>query len=326
MSALLTTPTVLIIALILAIVGFFLGRNRALSAVSGDQRALHSRPKQHGWHVALATFVPAFVLLIVWAFLSGLFANMYTEAIIPEDEPSVQLPASQRAGLTEREIEIREEVRLGLLITNVKALAVAIDGYIDGGSATEEEVAGWNADFAPLQERLQADGQYVASQVSRSMLRYAHDLRNFRNTMGWAGPLVALILAVGGFVVSLLLINKEFRARAATEGWTRAFLVFASTMAILTTIGILAALVLPSLTFFTEYGFFNFLFGLEWAPAADVAGVPEGDNGEYESALGFLPLIWGTLYIALVALLVAVPLGLFAAIYLSEFASKRFRA
>ena len=104
------------------------------------------------------------------------------------------------------------------------------------------------------------------------------------------------------------------------------FLIFASTMAILTTIGILAALIFPSLTFFSEYGFFNFLFGLEWAPAGDVAGVPEGDNGEYESALGFLPLIWGTLYIALVALLVAVPLGLFAAIYLSEFASKRFRA
>lgn len=326
MGALLTTPTVLLIALVLAILGFFLGRARALGAAGDHQRSLHSRPKQHGWHVVLATFVPAFVLLVVWTFLSGLAANLYVEAIIPDDEPDVRLPASQAADLTEREIEIREEVRLGLLITNTKALATAIDGYIEGGAATEDDVAGWNADFAPLQERLQADGQYVASQVTRSMLRYAQDLRSFRNTLAWSGPLIALVLAVGGFALSLLLINKDFRARIAVEGWTKGFLVFASTMAILTTIGILAALILPSLTFFREYGFLQFLFGLEWAPAGDVAGVPDGHDGEYESALGFLPLIWGTLYISLVALLVAVPLGLFAAIYLSEFATKRFRA
>ena len=210
MSSLLTTPNVLILATILAVIGFFLGRSRALAAVDGDQRALHSRPKQHGWHVALATFVPAFVFLILWAFLSGLLANFYAEAIIPDDEPEVQLPASQRAGLTDREIEIREEVRLGLLINNVKALAVAIDGYIDGGSASEDEVAGWNADFAPLQERLQADGQYVASQVTRGMLRYAQDLRSFRNTMGWAGPLVGLIMVIGGFALCYLLVGSGF--------------------------------------------------------------------------------------------------------------------
>ena len=326
MSALLTTSNVLMIAGLLAVVGFLIGRSRALGAVDGDQRALHSRPKQHGWHVALATFVPAFALLVVWAFLSGLFANIYAEAIIPEDEPEVQLPASMRGDLTEREIEIREEVRLGLLINNVKALATAIDGYIEGGAATEEEVAAWNADFVPLQERLQADGQSVASQVTRGMLRYALELRDFRNTLGWAGPLAGLVLVIGGFVGSLLLVGRDFRARVWVEGWTLGFLIFASTAAILTTIGILAALIFPSLTFFTEYGFFNFLFGLEWAPAGDVAGVPEGRDGAYNSALGFLPLIWGTLYIALVALLVSVPLGLFAAIYLSEFAPSWFRS
>jgi len=326
MGALLTISNVLIIAAVMAVVGFFLGRGRAVGAAGGDQRTLHSRPRQHGWHVALATFVPAFVLLAVWAFLSGLLANIYAEAIIADDEPTVTLPAQERDGLTEREIEIREEVRRGLLITNVKALAVAIDGYIANGAATEEEVAAWNADFAPLQERLQADGQYVASQVTRGMLRYAQQLRGFQSTLGWVGPLAGLILAVAGFALSLLMVNRAFRARVAVEGWTLGFLVFASTMAILTTIAILAALTLPSLTFFREYGVFNFLFGLEWAPAGDVAGVPEGENGAYESALGFLPLIWGTLYISLVALLVAVPLGLFAAIYLSEFASKRFRA
>lgn len=325
MGALLTTSNVLILALVLAGIGFILGRSRALASVGGDQRSLHSRPKQHGWHVALAAFVPPFVLLVIWAFGSGLAANIYADAIVPSDAPEVLLPAADREGLSEQEVEIREGVRLGLVITHVKSLAAAIDGFVAGG-ATEDDVAALGADVTELQAQLEADGQFLATDLTDSLLDYAQDLRSFRTTLAWVGPALALILSVAGFVAALFLIGRDFRARMAVEGWTQGFLVFASTMAILTTIAILGALLLPSLTFFREYGFFQFLFGLEWAPAGDVVGVPEGHDGEYESALGFLPLIWGTLYISLVALLVAVPLGLFAAIYLSEFASARFRS
>jgi phosphate transport system permease protein len=134
------------------------------------------------------------------------------------------------------------------------------------------------------------------------------------------------VLAIAGFVIALRRISAEFRARVVVERWISGFLIFASTMAILATVAILAALTLPSLNFFREYGFFNFLFGMAWAPAGDVVGIPEGRDGSYQSALGFVPLIWGTLYISLVALLVAVPLGLLAAVYLSEFASRRARS
>ena len=168
MSSLLTTPNVLILASILAVIGFFLGRSRALTAVDGDQRALHSRPKQHGWHVALGDLCAG--LRLFWCF--GRFCRACLRISTPRRSspmmsPRCSCPRRSALGMTDREIEIREDVRLGLLINNVKALAVAIDGYIEGGSASEDEVAGWNADFAPLQERLQADGQYVASQVTR---------------------------------------------------------------------------------------------------------------------------------------------------------------
>ncbi|MBY6200293.1 phosphate ABC transporter permease subunit PstC [Maritalea mobilis] len=326
MSALLTLPTALLIVFILAAVGFVLGRKRAISAAGGDQSSLHSLPKQHGWHVALATAAPAFVLIIFWSFFSGLVSNIYVEAIVPDDQPELRLPLDQREGLSDREIEIRIEGRRDLFIANVKSLAVAIDGYIANGNATEAEVGNWRADLAPLQERLRADGQVVGASVTQGALTHALSLRSFNRGLAVTGPALAIALSVIGFALSLALIKRDFRARIAVEGWARGFLVFASTMAILTTVAILYALTAPSLTFFREYGVFNFLFGLEWAPAGDVAGVPEGHDGEYESALGFLPLIWGTLYIALVALLVSVPLGLFAAIYLSEFASKRVRA
>ena len=326
MNALFNIPTVLIIVTVLAVVGFVLGWNRAIAAAGGDARQLHSLPKQHGWHVALATFIPSVLILLLWAFLSGLAANIYVSSIIPDDLPDLRIPLEQRSGLTEREIEIRTEGRKDLFISNVQNLAVAIDGYIANGNATEAEAESWNADLAPLQQRLQADGHVVSTVVSPGMLGIAQRLRGFQQTAALLGPAIALGLAIAGFFLALMVINRDFRARISVERWTMGFLIFASTTAILTTIAILAALLLPSMTFFREYGFINFITGLEWGPAGDVVGVPEGPNGEYESALGFLPLIWGTLYISLVALLVSVPLGLLSAIYLSEYASKSVRA
>ena len=317
---------VLLVIAALAVAGFLLGRARSIAAAGGDPRGLHSLPKQHGWHVALAAFVPGAVFLLLWIFLSGLISNIYATSIVSADLPELRLPLDQREGLSAREIEIREAGRRDLFVANVKALATAIEGYVTTGNATEAEVADWRAEFVPLQERLRDAGQVVSAPVTQNALDAARMLRNFNTTMAWLGPAIALGMAVAGFVLASLRIGPQFRARNTVERWVQGFLVFASTMAVLTTIAILAAITVPSFTFFREYGVLDFLFGLEWAPAGDVAGVPGGPDGGYASALGFLPLIWGTLYISVVALLVAVPLGLFAAIYLSEFASSAVRS
>jgi phosphate transport system permease protein len=323
MGAYLTFPVVLLVILLVSIAGYILGSRRA-SAIA--PHTMHSRPHQHGWHVVFASAAPALLFVMIWAFASGVASNVYLNAIIPDDLADVQVPLEQREGLTERELDIREEVARTQFVANVRGLALAIDGFIANGNATEADVDGWNAEVASLQERLRADGQVVGSVVTPGMLRVAQDLRQFDARVAFVGPMIALVLTFAGFVLSLRLISAEFRARIVVERWIVGFLIFASTMAILTTMAILAALTLPSINFFREYGFFNFLFGMTWAPAGDVVGIPEGPNGEYESVLGFVPLIWGTIYISIVALLVAVPLGLLAAVYLSEFASRRTRA
>lgn len=326
MGAVLTFPLVLLIVTALAVAGYLLGRGRAARIAAAAPRTLHSRPNQHGWQVVFATAAPALIFIMVWAFGSGVVSNIYVGSAIPDDLVDVQVPFQQREGLTEREIEIREEVLRTQFVASVKGLAVAIDGYIANGNATETDVARWRADLAPLQERLRADGQVVGASITQGMLTVAQDLRAFNQAIATIGPIAALVLALIGFGLSLRAISAEFRARIAVERWVLGFLVFASTMAILTTIAILSAITVPSITFFREYGLFNFLFGMAWAPAGDVVGIPEGRDGAYESVLGFLPLIWGTLYISLVALLVAVPLGLLAAVYLSEFSSKWVRS
>ncbi|MBR2573259.1 MAG: phosphate ABC transporter permease subunit PstC [Loktanella sp.] len=323
MGDFLTFPAVLLLIILLAIAGYVLGRRKALTFPA---QSTHSRPHQHGWHVVFATAVPSLLVMMLWLFFAGIASNVYTSAIIPEDLADVRLSTEQREGLTEREIDIREGVLMTQFVAAVRSLAGALDGYVADGNATEAELASWDAQIEPVADMLRAGGQRVSATVTPGLLSVAKDVRRFDRGVGAVGPILSLLLAVAGFVIALRLISAEFRARVVIERWITGCLVFASSMAILATVAILAALTLPSFNFFREYGFFNFLFGMTWGPAGDVVGLPEGRDGSYKSALGFVPLIWGTLYISLVALLVAVPLGLLAAVYLSEFASRTTRA
>lgn len=137
-----------------------------------------------------------------------------------------------------------------------------------------------------------------------------------------AGPLsgnailwITLAVAVGGALSAVARSGVDFRARTASEGWIKALLIAASTIAILTTVGIVASLLFETVSFFRQYPAADFFFSTEWSP-----------NFRGNSSLGILPLLWGTLYISFIALSFAVPVGLFAAIYLSEYASGRVRA
>ena len=92
-------------------------------------------------------------------------------------------------------------------------------------------------------------------------------------------------------------------------------LIACASIAVLTTLAIVLSMLFETINFFSQYSWTEFLFGTVWSP--DFRG---------NSALGILPLLWGTLYISFVALLFAVPVGLFAAIYLSEYAGPKLRA
>lgn len=85
-------------------------------------------------------------------------------------------------------------------------------------------------------------------------------------------------------------------------------------VSVLTTIGIVFTLIFETFEFFTRVNIIDYLIGREWLPFA-------GDSPAY----GFLPLIAGTLKVTLIAAVVAVPLGIAAAIYLSEYASDKIR-
>jgi len=96
-------------------------------------------------------------------------------------------------------------------------------------------------------------------------------------------------------------------------------LLFASLVAILTTAGIVVSLVFEAARFFSFVSPLDFLFGTHWSPQQGVSDTM-GDR------FGAVPLFWGTIFIgAIIAMIVAIPLGLMSAIYLTQYASAGMR-
>ncbi|MBA3669451.1 MAG: phosphate ABC transporter permease subunit PstC [Sphingomonas sp.] len=150
----------------------------------------------------------------------------------------------------------------------------------------------------------------------------APQIRAIENRYAMLGGGLALLLAVGGAALALRRSVPQFRARTGVERWMMILLVAASLIAILTTLGILLSLMFESLRFFRLYPPGDFIFGTEWSPQTAIRADQAGSSG----AFGSVPLMWGTFFIgAIIAMIVAVPLGLMSAIYLTQYAHPRVR-
>jgi phosphate transport system permease protein len=103
--------------------------------------------------------------------------------------------------------------------------------------------------------------------------------------------------------------------RSRAEAAIKAGLFAAAALSVLVTVAIVGSLLRETIAFFRHVPIGDFLFGTKWSPLF------AGD----QQSFGVLPLVWGTVYLSLIALVVAVPLGLLSAIYLSEYAPRRVR-
>ncbi len=132
---------------------------------------------------------------------------------------------------------------------------------------------------------------------------------------------LTIILALGFGIWAFFRIKKAFRARVFVERYLLSLLILCSFIAIVTTIGIFISLFWESLKFFDHVNLLDFLFGTQWSPQTALREDQIGQKG----AFGAVPLFYGTSLITLIALFVAGPVGLFSAIYLSEYASRGAR-
>ncbi len=288
---------ILLIVLGLGAVGYFLGRRRALAKVGGDPRGLHSLPRYYGANVAMNAVVPALVLLVGWLIIQPIVINSAVSGMIPESAVS-------------------EGSSISLLMSDVRRVADGLDAAVSQGVMTEAEALRLDEDA--VKEALAGVGVALGADVTAETLAAAQRYREMAGTGNVLKAIVIIGAALIGFAVAFGRTTPDFRARNVVERGVMMVLIAAASIAILTTLGIVLSLIFNTVEFFRLYPASQFFFSLSWNPSFS------GRGGGSE--LGILPLLWGTLYISFIALLVAVPIGLFAAIYLSEYASKSVRS
>ncbi|WP_027966248.1 phosphate ABC transporter permease subunit PstC [Halomonas halocynthiae] len=137
---------------------------------------------------------------------------------------------------------------------------------------------------------------------------------------------VSIAVACLGLVCGLIMVKPEFHARRAIETFVRWMLAGATLISILTTLGILVSIVGEALRFFQMQNFWDFITGTVWNPGASfLEAAGRAEEGASAAQFGSVPLFAGTFMITAIAMLVAIPIGLLSAIYMSEFATPRIR-
>ncbi len=295
---------VLVSVIAIGLIGFFIGRQRAVgidkaqpAVTSGlSLEKMHSRPHYHGWWVFLVSALPAIVFLALWSIGSSVYLNHTATARMPD--------AIEDGSFSARTLQLS---MIGSLADGMKRL-------------TPAELDALPQSYDDVRKMLGSKGVALPSEGQDYMVPIAVFLEKAGKTAGMIGSVVALILAVAGLIFGLSGIRRRTRARNNVERIVLWGLISASGIAILTTIGIVFSVLFQSISFFQSISPMNFFFGTVWDPRFAAAG-----SGGAVGQFGLIPLLAGTLYIAFVAMLFAVPVGLFSAIYMSEYASPRVR-
>ena len=288
-------PLIVLVIFALAAAGFILGRARAMASAGGDIRLLHSLPGYYGWNVALAAMIPSLLVLVLWLAIQPMVINGQVSSMISPDAIS--------------------KSSLSLVMSDVRRVARGLDTAVAAGALSAEQAGSIRTEFTDVRARLGRVGVALGSAVTSETLRAAQRYRELSATGDLGRAIVVIGLAVLGAAFAWSRSGKDFRARNSVERVVRWILIAAASIAILTTLGIVLSLVFNTYEFFRLYPAADFFFGLTWSPSFGGG-----------SQLGIVPLIWATLYISLIALAVSVPIGLFAAVYLSEYASPAVRA
>ncbi|MFV0662950.1 phosphate ABC transporter permease family protein, partial [Denitromonas sp.] len=187
----------LVIVIALGVVGYVMGRKRALQSVDGDPRKLHSLPSQYGQSVFLFTVVPALLTLGIWLLAEPQVINRQVEYIVAAD------------GTAGSDLTLRMD--------DVVRIANGLDTLVANTSVTDEQLDTMRADFADVRGRLAEVGVAVGSDVQPAVFEAAKTLRKMGDTSRIALTVVVIALALAGFLYAYRRIAPSSRARTVSE-------------------------------------------------------------------------------------------------------------
>ncbi|ASW05465.1 phosphate ABC transporter permease subunit PstC [Rhizobium sp. 11515TR] len=275
---------------------FVLGRVRAAALLGGRPSSMHSRLGYHGAYVAIWAILPPLALVCVWLIASPIVIDRLVTKSFPEEVQSLP-PAELNLSYG-----MVRSIAHGMRMLDRRELA-----DVDGGKAD-------------LQLLLAQKGVPLAVRPTGYMIAAANKYNGMREVSRLVMSAAAIILSLLCAVYGLRAIAPRFRARNRVEQVILGALIVASSIAVLTTVGIVVSMLSEAARFFGMVPASEFFFGTVWDPRFTGAGA------QTSGTFGLIPLLAGTIYIGLVAMLFAVPIGLFAAIYMAEYASARVRS
>ena len=288
-----------IVAIVLGVgaISYFFAAQRARvqrDGVDRTKQVAHSLPTYHGWLAFIFATIPALLVFLVLSALSS--------ALI--------------------EGKVRAEVASHVSETASASLSVGIVHNV----ATALNRLGITADdlpksYAALRDAASSSGVVLADSGEDYMVPLAASVNADVSLHRTLIQGLTLLLSFAGAVFAYSQIRIRLRARNQVERIVLWSLVGASSVAVLTTVGIVLSMLGETIHFFSEVNPLNFFFGTVWDPRFAAAG-----SGGSEGQFGLIPLLAGTLYIALVSMIFAVPIGLMAAVYMGEYASNRVRS
>ena len=290
------TTLLVIVVLILTALAFFMARARAMAAASGDARKLYSLPNYYGYNAAMMTAIPALFMLTIWLFVQPMMIQNSVISMIPQ-------------------AAVSDGSSVNLVMSDVRRVANGLTTAVEAGALSADAARDISTATTDIRGLLAESGVALGSEVSAEVLNAAQRYRSMQATGQWLMTAAICVIALAGLFFAMRATTATFRARNMVERFILALLMIAASLAILTTVGIVFSLLFESINFFSLHPWQDFFLGDSWSP-----------NFRGDSDLSILPLLWGTLYISIIALLVAVPIGLFAAIYLSEYANSKVRA
>lgn len=259
------------VLVVLTIVGYILGRNRAVKTADGQISRLHSVPSYYGFYVGLWALLPSFVLFAIWRTIEGWVALTLAVNRLPE-------------------------------------------GFVEQSSTS--------LDVIETEILNVAYGVIPPAWSKPPVVEAANFYNMLLSISNWALFVIGVLLALLCVRYAIGKITMDLRARNRVEKVVNVLLILCSVVAILTTIGIVMSLLFEAIRFFAVVPISEFLFGLKWSPQIAMRADQVGSSG----AFGAVPLFAGTMLITVIAMLVAVPIGLLSAIYMSEYAPKAVRA
>jgi len=289
---------ILLIVILIGFVAYALGSSRATRLADGKPSRLHSRYGYHGAFVAITAVLPAIIVLAIWLVATPGMIESRVRGEFPEDVKA--LPAATL------------NLNYGMINSIARGVALLSD---------EQRQQIETLDGADVRTLLATKGVPLAGDPEPYMLKAANTLLDISQTNQLVMTIAVIALSAAGAFLGLRAIAPRFRARNRVEQVILAALILASMIAIMTTVGIVLSMLTEAWHFFEVIPATNFFFGTVWDPRFAAAGTTDA-SGQF----GLIPLLLGTLYIGFVAMLVAVPVGLFAAIYMAEYATSTVRS